>query len=123
MKNTESSFNKKCAGSKCQCPISEMAAESIKKLTESYDNLAAAAAKLEGAESCPEFLKDRAWQRVERVGRVLDNLLAAWEQQNCPPLCFNCEWQECQRALAILDVLTPCDQWFVPGLVKPPSSD
>ena len=115
--------NQKCAAQNRRCPISEMGAETAKKLAESYEMLINAAVKADAAEGCPDFLRRHAWQRAERVGRVLDNLLGGWETQSCPPLCFNCDWQNCQRALTILDVFTPCNQWFIPELPRRQTDD
>lgn len=96
--------------------MSELAADQTKKLAETYAKLLDAAQKLEKAETAPEFLQARAWQRAERVGRALDATLSGWEEQNCPPLCFDCQWQQTERTLLILNTFTPCNQWFVPEL-------
>lgn len=111
--NSDNNTNNKC---RRPCPISQMAAESIKKLSESYDDLSSAAAKMSATEECPEFLAQRAWQRTERVGQVLDNLLNHWEDGCCPGLCFDCEWLHTERGLAIINTLTPCNQWFAPEI-------
>ncbi len=96
--------------------MSELAAEQTKKLAETYAKLLDTAQKLENAETAPEFLQVRAWQRAERVGRALDEILSGWEEQTCPPLCFDCQWQQTERNLLIINTLTPCNQWFVPEL-------
>lgn len=111
--NPDNNTNNQCLP---PCPISQMAAESIKKLSESYDDLSSAAAKMSATEECPEFLAQKAWQRTERVGQVLDNLLNHWERGCCVGLCFDCEWLHTERGLAIINTLTPCNQWFAPEL-------
>lgn len=107
----------KCAN-ECgrRCPMSELAAEQTKKLAETYAKLLDAAQKLENAETAPEFLQVRAWQRAEQAGRALDEILSGWEKQTCPALCFDCAWRQTERGLAIINTLTPCNQWFVPEL-------
>lgn len=111
--NPENNTNIQCHH---PCPISQMGAESIKKLAESFDDLSSAAAKMSATEDCPDFLAQRAWQRAERVGQVLDNLINNWENACCPALQFDCAWQQCERGLAIINTLTPCNQWFAPEL-------
>ncbi len=96
--------------------MSELAAEQTKKLAETYTKLLDAAQKLEKAETAPEFLQTRAWQRAERAGRALDAILCGWEEQTCPALCFDCAWQQTERNLLIINTMTPCNQWFVPEL-------
>lgn len=96
--------------------MSELAAEQAKKLAETYTKLLDAAQKLEKAETAPEFLRLRAWQRAEQAGSALDALFSGWEEQGCPPLCFDCAWQQTERNLLIINTLTPCNQWFVPEL-------
>ena len=66
--------------------MSELGTRSLKILSESYDILVNAAHKLEQTELVPESQKRRAWRRAERAARVIDNLLANWEQETCPPL-------------------------------------
>lgn len=98
------------------CPLSPQAADTVKKLAESIDDLTSAAAKMAANDTCPEFLQMKAWQRAERVGHALDNLLDSWEDGHCPALSIDCEWQHIERALAIINTLTPCNQWFSPEL-------
>lgn len=116
MKNPQNICNKNNCTAPRPCPLSPLAAESLKKLAESYDDMTSAAARMAAAKNCPDFLQQRAWQRAERVGRVLDDFLDSWEEQACPALCFDCGWQQCERGLAIIEALTPCSQWFTPEL-------
>lgn len=115
--------NKNCAEQNLRCPISEAGADNLRTLAESFAKMTEAAARMEASESCPEFLSVRAWQRAESIGRVMDNLIEAWEKQGCAGLCFDCEWEKLRQSLAIIDALTPCNQWFMPGLSRQNSSD
>lgn len=99
-----------------KCPMSELGTRSLKILSESYDILINAAHKLEQTELVPEAQKRRAWRRAERAARVIDNLLANWEQESCPPLFYSCAWEQCERSLAVLNSLTPLSQWDSPQL-------
>jgi hypothetical protein len=105
-----------------KCPMSEMATESLQKISDSYQTLVQTAAELERSEQAPEYQKHMAFLRAERVGRVLDNLLACWEENACPPVFFSCSWQQCERNLQIINALTPCDQWSTPNFTPPTSS-
>jgi hypothetical protein len=102
--------------------MSEMATESLQKISDSYQTLVQTAAELERSEQAPEYQKHMAYLRAERVGRVLDNLLACWEENACPPVFFSCSWQQCERNLQIINALTPCDQWSAPNFTPPTSS-
>ena len=99
-----------------KCPMSELGTRSLKILSESYDILVNAAHKLEQTELVPESQRRRAWRRAERAARVIDNLLANWEQETCPPLFYSCAWEQCERSLAVLNCLTPLSQWDLPQL-------
>lgn len=114
MKNPPNPCNKNNDTS--PCPLSPHAADTVKKLAESIDDLTSAAAKMAANDTCPDFLQQRAWQRAERVGHALDALLNSWEAAHCPALCVDCQWQHIERALAIINTLTPCNQWFSPEL-------
>jgi hypothetical protein len=99
--------------------MSEIATESLQKIADSYQTLVETAAELERSEKAPEYQKHMAFLRAERVGRVLDNLLACWEENACPPVFFSCSWQQCERNLQIINALTPCDQWSNPNFTPP----
>lgn len=99
-----------------KCPMSELGTRSLKILSESYETLVNAAQKLEQTELVPESQKRRAWRRAERAARVIDNLLANWEQECCPPLFYSCVWEQCERNLAVINSLTPLSQWDLPQL-------
>ncbi len=99
-----------------KCPMSELGTRSLKILSESYETLVDAAHKLEQTELVPESQKRRAWRRAERAARVIDNLLANWEQETCPSLFHSCAWEQCERNLALLNCLTPLSQWDLPQL-------
>lgn len=101
-----------------KCPMSEMALHSLKTLADSYDVLIDATQKLEKSETPTDGQKRRAWRRVEHVGRAIDNLLANWEQSACPAVFYDCNWEECQRNLRIIDSLTPFNQWDCPQIIR-----
>lgn len=101
-----------------KCPMSEMALHSLKMLADSYDVLIDATQKLEKSETPTDGQKRRAWRRVEHVGRVIDNLLANWEQSACPAVFHDCSWEKCQHDLAIISCLTPFNQWECPQLIR-----
>lgn len=116
MKNPPNPCNKNNDSGTNHCPTSPLAADTIKKLAESIDDLTSAAAKMSVTEGCPEFVAARTWLRAERVGQTLDRLIDHWEQQDCPALCLDCQWHNIERGLAIINTLTPCNQWFAPEI-------
>ena len=101
-----------------KCPMSEMALHSLKSLSDSYDVLINATQKLEKSEIPTDGQKRRAWRRVEHVGRVIDNLLANWEQEACPAMFYDYDWEQCQRNLSIINSLTPLSQWDCPQIIR-----
>ncbi len=97
-----------------KCPMSEMAVNSLRQLSESYNTLVQTAVTLSAQDTVSERQKKRAFRRAERTGQVIDNLLANWELGTCPVVFHCCSWEQCQRELAIISALTPCNQFYSP---------
>lgn len=97
-----------------KCLMSEMAVDQLKNLAESYDKLTRTAIDLAAQDMVTEQQKKRAFRRAERTGRVIDNLLANWELGECASVFHCCAWEQCQRDLAIINALTPCNQFDWP---------
>lgn len=97
-----------------KCPPSEMAVSSLRGLSDAYRSLIAAAAEQERSELPDKAQKLAAWRRAEHTGRLIDNILANWEQETCPAVFYSCAWEECERSLRVIDSLTPCNQWQMP---------
>lgn len=98
-----------------KCPPSEMAVSSLKDLSDAYRSLISAAAEQERSELPDKAQKLAAWRRAEHTGRLIDNILANWEQETCPAVFYSCAWEECERNLRVIDSLTPCNQWQMPA--------
>ncbi len=101
-----------------KCPMSEMALHSLKVMSESYDILINSAQRLEQSELASKAQKRLAWRRAEHVGRAIDNLLTAWEQEYCPALFYSCVWEQTQRNLSVINTLTPFNQWDCPQFIR-----
>lgn len=97
-----------------KCPMSALAVQNLRHLAETYEILTNTALHLAAKDDTSAATRKLAFLRAERTGRVIDSLLELWENQSCPAVCHSCRWEQCERELAIINTLTPCNQFYSP---------
>ncbi len=96
---------------KCFCPMSDVAIQHIRALSESYRLLIAAANDYNGIALANRRQIEKAIDRADRLGEIIEGYICSWE--NCSPcLVYSCGWEFCRRNLEILN--------SIPNLPDPP---
>ena len=86
------------------CPFSELAADQLKTLIESYRLATAAAAEYHELTLADRQQVQAALRLADRLGELINCYLTAWEE-GAPCLNYACGWEYCERSLKLLHAL------------------
>ncbi|MGI5825026.1 MAG: hypothetical protein ACOX7J_05565 [Bacillota bacterium] len=100
--------------SKFICPMSEVAIEHIKTLTESYKLAVDAVCEYNSIALADKKQLAATMHLADQLRRVIESYICSWENGS-PCLTYSCGWEYCQRNLQILNAL--------PNLPDLPSQD
>jgi hypothetical protein len=100
--------------SKTLCPMSDMAIEHIKSLTESYKMAIEAADEYKSIILTDKKQLQEALELADHLRRIIESYLCSWENGS-PCLVYSCGWEYCKKNLLILDSM--------PNLPDLPSQD